>query len=105
MESDSLDSCGDDEYRCGKCGSSNFDALVQYGSYLLRCQSCREIDVATSWMAIGPEWDSYVRVFRDGNLHGEPLLEAIGGELVEDIEQLAADGTILLLMGEEGTEN
>ena len=105
MESASLGRCGDDEYRCAQCGSSDFDALVQGGSYLLRCRSCREIDVATSWMAIGEKWNSFVRVFRDGDLDGNPLLEGSGSELVDEIEELAADGTTLILMGEVGAEH
>jgi hypothetical protein len=104
MESASLNSCRDDEYHCSKCGSSDFDALVQGRSYLLRCRSCREIDVATSWIAIGKEWNWFVRVFRDGELHGDPLLEGIGSELIDEIEELSADGTTLILMGEEGAE-
>ncbi|MCH7725615.1 MAG: hypothetical protein IH991_03915 [Planctomycetes bacterium] len=80
-----------------KCGSVNFDALVEYGSYILRCGDCREIGVATSWCAIGPEWAGYIRVFRDDDESAEPLIEGVGSEIHEQIGDIAATGQALIL--------
>lgn len=91
----------DNDYNsCRMCGSVCFDALVQSDSYLLRCQSCLHIHAATSWIAIGCEWNRFVRVCLDGKTTGAPVLEGIGKDLAERIGKTAEDGTTLILIGE-----
>jgi len=85
------------EGRCEKCGGTAFDSLVRHGSYILRCSSCQEIGPATSWIAVGPEWTGTVRVFRDGEQTGAPLLEGVGSDIWREIRRLASDGTTLVL--------
>jgi hypothetical protein len=86
-----------DDLRCPQCGSNTSEATVQYGSYVLRCAACKAGIVATSWMAIGPQWNHAVRVYRDDGGEGQPLLEGVGSALWERIAEIAADGTTLLL--------
>ena len=50
----------DDELRCD-CGPSEFAAIVQFGSYTLACEKCRETNVATSFIAIAPQLTGYYR--------------------------------------------
>jgi hypothetical protein len=73
------------------------DAIVQGGSYCLRCAACGANVVATSWMAVGPIWSGVVRVYRDGREAEGPLLEGIGSELWQQIEKLASGGNTLVL--------
>jgi hypothetical protein len=83
--------------RCESCDGSDFESLVHYGSYILRCRSCRSSGPATSWIAVGPRWSGSVRVFRDGDETGSPILEGVGSDLWREIGRLAADGTALVL--------
>jgi hypothetical protein len=83
--------------RCENCGGTDFDSLVQHGSYVLRCSSCGECGPATSWIAVGPTWSGMVRVFRDGDQAALPLLEGVGSDIWREIHQLAADGVTLVL--------
>jgi hypothetical protein len=85
------------DVRCEKCGVTVFDSLVQHSSYILRCSSCREIGPATSWVVVGPKWTGTVRVFRDSEQTGAPLLEGVGSDIWREIRRLAADGTTLVL--------
>jgi hypothetical protein len=48
-------------------------------------------------MAVGPKWNQAVRVYRDGNTDGEPVLQGIGSAVWERIAALASDGTTLVL--------
>jgi hypothetical protein len=63
---------------------------------MIRCSSCRELGAATSWIAIGPKWTRLVRVFRDGEETGSPLLEGVGSEIWSDISRLASDSVLVL---------
>lgn len=49
-----------DELRCD-CGSSEFAAIVQFGSYALACEKCRQTTVATSFIAVAPQLTGYYR--------------------------------------------
>jgi hypothetical protein len=89
------------ELRCPKCGSTENESVVQYGSYCLRCAVCHANIVATSWMAVGPEWKDIVRVFRDGQEAAGPIMVGPGNELWERIQKLANDGTTLVLRAVE----
>ena len=86
-----------DDLGCEKCGDTAFDSLVQHGSYLLRCSSCHALGPATSWIALGPKWVRPLKVFKDGELSGLPLLEGLGSDIWREISDLAADGTTLIL--------
>lgn len=83
------------ELRCSKCGSTDFEPIVQYGSYILRCGKCGLGTVATSWRSVGPQWNSRVLVHRDGE--SSPILEGIGADIWRHIAALTADGTTLVL--------
>ena len=83
--------------RCEKCGGTGIESLVQHGSYFSRCAACQTHGAATSWIAVGPKWNEAVRVFRDGDETGTPLLEGIGSQIWQEIRRLAADGTTLIL--------
>ena len=85
------------DLRCEKCGGTAYESLVQHGSYILRCTACQTLGPATSWISVGPKWSGVVRVFRDGDETEPPLLHGIGSEIWQQIRQLAADGTTLLL--------
>ena len=37
---------------CHLCSCTSFDAIVEYGSYVLRCSRCRTHGVATSFIAL-----------------------------------------------------
>ena len=85
------------ELRCFKCGATDTESIVQGGSYCLRCLTCHANVVATSWMAVGPQWSSVVRVYRDGHDAEGPVLEGVGSELWQRILKLASDGSTLVL--------
>ena len=91
-----MDTSGQD-LCCEKCGGAVFDAIVCHGSYMLRCSACKEIGPATSWIAIGPAWSETVKVFKDGETTGLPLLEGLGSDIWREIGRLASDGTTLVL--------
>ena len=53
-----------DRNLCGQCGSLQFDGIVEYGSYILRCSKCGESLVATSFLAFS-SLDAYVTAYWD----------------------------------------
>lgn len=82
---------------CEKCGGINFDKLVRHGSYIIRCSNCHNDLAATSWIAAGPRLEGVLRVFRDGQETGEPLIEGAASEIWREIGSLAEDVTTLIL--------
>lgn len=50
----------DETLRCD-CGSSEFAAIVQFGSYMLACEKCRRTKVATSFIAVAPQLTGHYR--------------------------------------------
>lgn len=83
--------------RCETCGGNAFESLVQHGSYILRCRTCRTLGATTSWVTIGSKWNGVVKVFRNGEEAGVPILEGVGREIWQQIGRLASDGTLLVL--------
>lgn len=74
----------DDAFRCG-CGSSEFAAIVQFGSYMLACEKCRQTTVATSFIAVARQLTGYYRAV---------LIDADWREL-----SLLAEGEAQVLIG------
>lgn len=90
-----------EDWCCPKCGSSRNESVVARASFCVRCADCRARIAATSWMAVGPNWESRVRVFRDGEEEAGPVLEGLGSDLWERIQALADGGITLVLRAAE----
>jgi hypothetical protein len=86
-----------DDLRCARCKMTNLEAVVQHGSYILRCAVCKEYVIGTSWISVGPLWRHRVQVYADDVAASVPLLEGIGSEIAEQIGKMAEDGTTLVL--------
>src|SRR5690242_15131817 len=78
------------ELDCPDCGPTEHLAGCDGGSYVLLCAKCRRDIVATSWLAIGPEWEGEVEVYRLG-VKSAPLLRGVGSAIWKDIGRLADD--------------
>ena len=93
----------DDHLICDTCRGQAFEAIVDYGSYCLRCTECRGIGVATSWIAVGPSITERISIFREGE--SLALLEGNGPDIWQDVSKLASDGTILIIKDQSGGES
>ena len=82
---------------CTKCGGTKFEPLVQYGSFILRCTSCREFGPASSWLSVGPRLSGTVNAFRDGEEDLPPLAQGLAVDVWQRIRDLASDGTAIVL--------
>ncbi|MDB5323039.1 MAG: hypothetical protein JWN40_4670 [Phycisphaerales bacterium] len=87
--------------RCFKCGSDANEWTVEGLSLHVRCAACKSGIVATSWEPVLAVWHSRVRVYRDGELAGEPVLEGVASALHDSILELAVGGAVLVLCAVE----
>ncbi len=85
--------------QCENCGSEKFYALVQYGSYFLKCYDCRQPVVATSLIAVVPLLNGTFEIIEVDEKMNELGLIAEGeiGSYVGIIKQEASKGKILWL--------
>ena len=65
-----------DSLVCTTCNSTKLEAIVEGGSYLLRCAQCGEGVVATSFIAMH-ETDYELMAYRDPGHGNPPSLDAL----------------------------
>jgi hypothetical protein len=87
---------------CTACGLEKTEAIVQGGSYILRCANCGEMIVATSFMAM-LDSDSRCSAFIDQGPGIQPSPEALIArgplrQIATAITQAACDGTLIRLL-------
>ncbi len=82
-----------DAFRCD-CGSSEFAAIVQFGSYTLACKQCRRTNVATSFIAIAPQLTGYYRaaLIDDDGRELSVLVEGQAQALIGAVRSAAGSG-------------
>ncbi|MBY5848661.1 hypothetical protein ACCS70_31355 [Rhizobium ruizarguesonis] len=89
---------------CLSCGTDKTESIVHHGSYILRCASCGETIVATSFMAM-LDSDHRCSVFIDpgpGKHPSPEMLVARGPlrQIATAISAAASDGTLIRLISE-----
>ncbi|QXH75283.1 hypothetical protein KSS92_12620 [Pseudomonas atacamensis] len=87
------------ELKCEFCTSSNLRAFVQHGSYFLRCISCSQSHVATSWLALSSEITESLRatVVSEEFQEIEFLAEGVGPNFISKVSKAAYAGELVML--------
>lgn len=88
--------------KCSECSSEQIEAIVQHGSYVLRCAHCGTAIVATSFLAMC-EMDTEFFAYNDPGHGRQPLPEALlaHGRLKSiygSIAKIASSGAAVLLL-------
>lgn len=85
--------------KCESCESSNFGAFVQHGSYSLRCLSCGQSHVATSWLALSSKITEPMRavLVNDKFEEIEFVAEGVGAEFNSMVSKAAHAGHLVML--------
>ncbi|MGQ2929741.1 MAG: hypothetical protein ACT6Q3_04655 [Sphingopyxis sp.] len=88
----------DDDFRCDDCGSSKFETIVHYGSYISACATCRQ-GPTTSFMAVAPALTGIYRatLIDDDWRHLEQIYEGQGVGFVEAVRIAAQSGSRVLI--------
>ena len=87
------------ELKCEFCPSSSFGAFVQHGSYILRCLSCGQSHVATSWLAISSKISEPMRavIVDDKFKEIKFIAEGFGPEFNSKVSKEAHAGHLVML--------
>ena len=86
-----------DQQMCPRCGSDANEWVIQSRSFCIRCADCQCGIMATTWEPLFAGWKARVRLYRDGDESGTPVLEGVAGELQEQILKLTSGGRALIL--------
>ncbi|OQP57091.1 hypothetical protein A3860_11025 [Niastella vici] len=87
------------DLRCHICDSESFHTLVNYGSYYLQCSNCDTQNVATSFIAIGPQLTGKYDIIEVDDQINEIKKLATGkiANFITMISKEAYQGKIILL--------
>jgi hypothetical protein len=93
--------------KCSECNSEQLEAIVQYGSYVLRCARCGTAIVATSFLAMR-EMEAEFFAYSDPGHGKHPLPEALVAQgslksIYGLISKIASNGAAVLLLAAQPT--
>ncbi|WP_322415266.1 hypothetical protein [Mesorhizobium huakuii] len=91
-----------DRLQCASCGSDGTEVIVQFGSYCIRCATCGEGIVATSFLAVS-NTDREISAFVDPGHGKQPApgsLIACGSfrQIAKAIRDVADTGILVRLV-------
>ena len=91
-----------DSLICSACGSKKIEAIVEYGSYVLRCAQCGDGIVATSFLAMHDVEGKFM-AYHDPGHGNQPSPKALIAEgrlkqIHQAISSVARSGSSVLLV-------
>lgn len=91
-----------DTLHCTACGARSTEAIVEYGSYCIRCAGCGDTIVATSFIAVAETGDAF-SAFADPGPGKSPIRLLARGplrQIAPIVSEAAQNGGAVLLVPE-----